>query len=82
MSRHEQILSVGSAVLRADFWRKNNNTAAMKDAILEALGILDILMTDEKWQEADYMISGLKSELEHQNSSDSHDGLEKIYNAL
>ena len=61
LSKYKQILNVASELLRAKEWSDNQE---MFQASLErALGLVDLLLTDPKWQDNYYFLLVLREEI-------------------
>ncbi len=80
-SRREQLLHVGSEIVRAEGWQGKNeeNFHAM---LRRATTLVDYCLQDAKWDTRRDMLLGLRDELTQYNSGMKKESIEQLYNAL
>lgn len=61
LSKYKQILNVASELLRAKEW--SNNQEMFQASLERALGLVDLLLTDPKWQDNYYFLLVLREEI-------------------
>jgi len=80
-SRHDQLLNIGSAIMRASNWQ-NKDKEKFVMAIQEALQLLKLTITDQKWVKYRYALEYLEAELEKFERGERKDNIEILYQAL
>ena len=61
LSKYEQLLNVASELLKAKEWQKNEDRFLV--LLEKALNLIDILLTDPKWQDNYYFLLKLREEI-------------------
>lgn len=80
-TQHEQLLMIGSEFMRAKVWQKKDQEKFLS-ALERALILIDLTLSDSKWENKLRMILGLREETAKFYTTKCADDISLLYNAL
>lgn len=80
-SKSQQLLVVGSELVRAGVWQ-NKDREKFISALERALGLVDSILNDRKWEGQTRMILGLREEIAKFYIGKRTDDILMLYHAL
>ncbi len=80
-SKREQLLMIGSEIMRADVWESKDNDK-FKSALERAIVLVDLTLKDSKWRDGLAILITLKDELSKLHRGTSEIKAKTLYLAL
>jgi hypothetical protein len=80
-NRHQQLLIIGSELMRAKTWQGKDQEKFLL-ALERALELIDLTLNDSNWKENIRMILGLREEVAKFYTAQRTDNISSLYNAL
>jgi len=80
-TKRQQLLTIGAEFMRAKNWQGKDKEKFLL-ALERALELIDLTLSDEKWENNFQMILGLKEEVDKFYTEKRTDSISLLYNAL
>lgn len=80
-NKREQILMIGSEFLRAKTWQ-GKDKEKFTSALWRALELIDLTLSDSKWEKDSRVLLGLREEVANFYSAERTDDVSLLYNAI
>ncbi len=80
-SKHNQLLNIGSAIMRASNWQDKDKEKFLM-AVEEALKLLELSKEDPKWEARLYALDYLRIQIEKFKRAERKDNIKILYQVL